>query len=160
MKRNSMSRNLLVVAPTMLICYLLVLGTSAVAQSCSNKTIKGDYGCSLNGSLIFWETQLPFVGVTMGHNDGEGNSTGVEHVVVNGNSFDSGWDTNTGTYTVNPDCTGKTMAFSPNSPDPIIGYFVVVDNGKQTYSVNGQHALSIVCTRVDKSTGRKGDIDQ
>jgi hypothetical protein len=121
----------------------------AVAQSCSNKTIKGDYGCSINGSLIFGVTELPFVGVTMGHNDGDGNSTGVEHVVVNGNSFNSGWDTNSGTYTVNPDCTGKTVAFSPNSPDPIITYFVVVDNGKQTYGVNGQHALSIVCTRVN-----------
>jgi hypothetical protein len=117
-------------------------------ESCSNKTIKGDYGCSIQGSLIFGTTQLPFVAATTTHYDGDGNLTGLEHAVVNGNSFDSGWDKNAGTYAVNPDCTGESVTSSPNSPDPIVNYFVVVHNGKQIYSVNGQHALSIMCTRV------------
>jgi hypothetical protein len=131
---------------------LVSLAPLAVAQSdnrCSNKTIKGDYGCSIHGSLIFGPTQLPFVAATIQHNDGNGNFKGLEHAVVDGNSFNSGWDADTGTYTVNPDCTGTSVGYSPNSPDPIINYFVVVDNGKQTYNVNGQHALSIVCTRIN-----------
>lgn len=141
---------------------LLISGAPAQAQSqnssnlvqsfgqgsCSNKTIKGNYGCSIQGSLIFGTTQLPFVAATTTRYDGDGNLTGLEHAVVNGNSFDSGWDKNAGTYAVNPDCTGESVTTSPNSQDPIINYFVVADNGKQIYSVNGQHALAIVCTRV------------
>lgn len=149
MKRNSTSRILQVITPMMIVCSVLVLGTSAAAQSCSNKSIKGNYGCSIHGSLIFGPTQLPFVAATTTLYDGDGNLTGLEHAVVNGTSFDSGWDKNAGTYTVNPDCTGKSVTNSPNSPDPIINFFVVVDNGKQIYSVNGEHALSIVCTRTN-----------
>jgi len=59
MRRNSMLRILVVVTPMMIICCLLALGMSAAAQSvrsesdngrCSNKTIKGDYGCSIHGA--------------------------------------------------------------------------------------------------------------
>jgi hypothetical protein len=85
----------------------------------------------------------------MEHNDGNGNITGVQHAVVGGNSSNDGWDAFTGTYTVNPDCTGKAMHYLPEDPDPVITYFVVVDNGKQTYDVNGSHAFSIVCTRTN-----------
>jgi len=149
MKRNLTSRILLAITPMMIICSVLVPGSSGVAESCSNKTIKGDYGCSINGSLIFGPTQLPFVAATTTHYDGEGNLTGLEHPVINGSSLDSGWDKNAGTYTVNPDCTAKSVTSSPNSQDSIINYFVVVDNGKQIYSVNGEHALSITCTRLN-----------
>jgi hypothetical protein len=119
-----------------------------VAQSdnrCSNKTVRGDCGCSIHNSPSSGRT----AGCAIQHNDGNGNFKGLEHAVVDGNSFNSGWDTDTGTYTVNPDCTGTSVGYSTNSPDPIINYFVVVDNGKQTYNVNGQHALSIVCTRIN-----------
>jgi hypothetical protein len=149
MKTSPLSRILPLASAMMLVCCMFVLGTSAVAQSCSNKTIKGSYGCSIHGSLIFGPTQLPFVAATTTLYDGDGNFTGLEHAVVNGTSFDSGWDKNGGTYIVNPDCTGKSVGSSPNSQDPIINYFVVADNGKQIYSVNGQHALSIICTRVN-----------
>ena len=64
---------------------LLISGAPAQAQSqnssnlfqsfgkgsCSNKTIKGDYGCSIQGSLIFGTTQLPFVAATTTRYDGE-----------------------------------------------------------------------------------------
>jgi hypothetical protein len=159
MKNNPLSGILPLASPMMLVCCIFALGTSAVAQSCSNKTIKGDYGCSIHGSLIFGTTQLPFVAATTTHYDGNGNLTGLEHAVVNGNSFDSGWDQNAGTYDVNPDCTGKSVTSSPNSQDPILNYFVVVDNGKQIYSVNGQHALSIVCTRVKDGHDGHDDHD-
>jgi hypothetical protein len=98
---------------------------------------------------IFGPTQLTFVAATTTLYHGDGNFTGLEHAVVNGISFDSGWDKNAGTYTVNPDCTGKSVGISPNSQDSIINYFVVVDNGKQIYSVNGEHGLSIICTRTN-----------
>ncbi|MGC1300546.1 MAG: hypothetical protein WA869_36420 [Alloacidobacterium sp.] len=162
MNNQRPSKVSLIAMPLVIACCLLASGAPAQAQwqnssnlfqsfgqgSCSNKTIKGDYGCSIQGSLILGTTQLPFVAATATHYDGDGNLTGLEHVVVNGSSFDSGWDKNAGTYAVNPDCTGESVTSSPNSQDPIINYFVVVDNGKQIYSVNGQHALSIMCTRV------------
>jgi hypothetical protein len=85
----------------------------------------------------------------MEHNDGNGNSTALEHVVINGQSFNDGWDANTKTYSVNPDCTGKSVAYSPNTPDPIVQFFVVVDNGKEIDFVNAQHALPAICKRVN-----------
>ena len=84
----------------------------------------------------------------MEHNDGNGNKTSLEHVVVNGISLNDGWDANTFTYTVNPNCTGKAVGNSPNSPDPIIQFFVVVDNGKEIDYVNAAHALPAICKRV------------
>lgn len=151
-----------IVATMLIVCCLLALSTTAVAQSslggsaiapkssgqCSNKTIKGNYGCYLQGLLIFGPTQLPFVGLTMEQNDGNGNKTSLEHVVVNGTSFNDGWDANTFTYNVNPNCTGKAVGYSPNSSDPIIQYFVVVDNGKEIDYVNAAHALPAICKRV------------
>jgi hypothetical protein len=163
MESKSVWKLSMMVSYTMVVCGLLAFSGSAVAQSsqtpggvsegnarCSNKTIKGDYGCSIHGSLIFGPTQLPFVLAGLEHNDGNGNTKGLEHAVVDGNSSNSGWDPNIATYTVNPDCTGKSLTYSPpDNPDPITNYFVVVDNGKQIYKVNGQHALSIVCTRTN-----------
>src|ERR1700758_1984068 len=150
MTNRLFSKVSMIATPAIVGCSLRMSGAPAQAEqgSCSNKTIKGNYGCSIEGSLIFGRAQLPFVAATTTHYDGDGNLKGLEHAVVNGTSFDSGWDKNTGTYTVNPDCTGESVTSSPNSQDPIINFFVVVDNGKQIYSVNGQHALAIVCTRV------------
>jgi hypothetical protein len=123
MKTKLCSRILMTATPMMILCGLLAFGTFAVAQSnntpdssqsgsgrCSNRTLSGPYGCSLQGALLNIPGLPPeatFAGVTTSHFDGKGNLTGKEHVVVNGTSFNPGWDTNSGTYSVNPDCRGQ-----------------------------------------------------
>jgi len=79
---------------------LLAIGATAVAQTvaagekggyrCSNRTLSGDYGCSVQGVLLNVPNLPPearFVAVTTSHFDGAGTVTGKEHAVINGMSF-------------------------------------------------------------------------
>ena len=146
---------------TLIVCGVLAFAATAVAQSksesgnggrCWNRTLSGNYGCSVQGVLLNVPGLPPeatFVAVTTSHFDGQGNVTGTEHAVVNGMSFNPGWDTNGGTYTVNPDCTGRATVITPNSPVPLDLYLVVVDNGKEVRQVLNSNALLTVCKRVN-----------
>ena len=85
----SISRILKGAIPTIIACASLAQGGSAMAQSamsdvregrCSNRTLSGDYGFTLEGILL--GPNLPIRGVVMQHYDGKGNITQVDHVVV------------------------------------------------------------------------------
>jgi hypothetical protein len=165
MKNNLLTRILMPATPMMILCGLLAFGTCAMAQShsapassapgnrhCSNRTLSGDYGCSVQGVLLNIPGLPPeatFVGVTTSHFDGKGNVTGTEHVVVNGLSFNPGWDSNSGTYAVEPNCTGTAVVNTPNSPVPLNLYFVIVDDGKEFRQVLNSDALVTVCKRIN-----------
>lgn len=157
MQRKSISRMSTV---TMIVCGLLASGASALAQSatpeshegsCSNRTLSGEYGCSIQGVLLNIPGLPPeatFVGVTTSTFDGKGNLTGTEHTVVNGSPSNPGFIANSGTYSVNPDCTGTAVVNTPNSPVPLNLYFVIVDDGKEFRQVLNSDALLSVCKRV------------
>jgi hypothetical protein len=163
MKTNLFSRIVMPTTP-MILCALLAFSAAAVAQSkstpastaagnghCSNRTLSGKYGCSVQGVLLNIPGLPPeatFVGVTTSDFDGKGNLTGTEHVVVNGTSFNPGWDANSGTYSVNPDCTGTAVVNTPNSPVPLDLYFVILDDGKEFRQVLNTDALVTVCRRI------------
>ena len=161
MKTNLSSRFWMSATPVVL-CALIAFGGSAVAQSnstsahssdgqCSNRTLHGAYGCSVQGVLLNVPGLPPeatFVAVTTSHFDGKGNLTGTEHAVVNGTSFNPGFDTNSGTYSVNPDCTGTAVVNTPNRPVPLNLTFVIVDDGKEFRQVLNSDALLTVCKRI------------
>lgn len=68
---------------------------------CSNKTLKGTYSYSVQGNSTENGGQKPFAEAGMESYDGRGN--------IKGNGSDSDNPTNSsfsGTYTINPDCTG------------------------------------------------------
>jgi hypothetical protein len=160
MTSKSTSRIVMIAISITIVCGLLASGVSAMAQSatadtheghCSNRTLSGEYGCSVQGFLLNvpgLPPQATFVGVTTSKFDGKGNLTGTEHVVVNGMSFNPGFDANSGTYSVNPDCTGTAIVNTPNSPVPLNLYFVIVDNGKEFREVLNTDALLNVCKKV------------
>jgi hypothetical protein len=160
MTTTSISRILRTTFPIIIACGLLASGASAMAQSaaaesheghCSNRTLSGEYGCSTQGVLLNVPGLPPeatFVGVTTSTFDGKGNLTGTEHVVVNGAPFNPGFTANSGTYSVNPDCTGPAMVSTPNSPVPLNLFFVIVDDGKEFREVLNTDALLSVCKRV------------
>jgi hypothetical protein len=163
MKNNLISKIFVSAIHTTILCCLLASGVSAVAQSdnrepdhgrCSNRTLNGDYACSTQGFLLNVPIpgvppQATFVGVTMNHYDGQGNVSWLEHVVFNGSPFNPGWALASGTYTVNPDCTGTAVVTTPNSPVPLNLYFVIADNGKEFREVLNTDALLTVCKRVN-----------
>jgi len=124
---------------------------SAIRGHCSNRTLSGDYGCSVQGFLLNvpgLPPQATFVAVTTSHFDGNGTVTGKEHAVVNGMSFSPGFDTNEGTYSVDPDCTGRATVNTPNSPVPLDLFLVIDDNGKEFRQVLNANALVTVCRRM------------
>jgi hypothetical protein len=150
MRRKLFARLMLTVTP-MIVCCLLTSGASAAAQSdvrsCSNHTLFGDYGFVLEGTIL--GPGLTLRGVVMQHYDGKGNLTQVDHVVTNGFPPPQEWTPGTGTYTVNPDCTGVAVINVPGNPNsPINLHFVVVRQGKVIHQVVDANAVTAVGTRV------------
>ena len=144
MKNMSFSRT---VIPMMVVCLVLALGGSAVGQGpgtrpCSNRTLFGDFGTLIEGTLL--APNWPLRTVAMLHFDGRGNMTSVDHVVLNGMPPEEEWRPNSGTYIVNPDCTASAV-FS----GPIPVHFVVVKNGKEFRGVVDGNAITLHGSRVN-----------
>ncbi len=149
----------------MIICGRLVAASSARVDQqreasrddegtkvCTNTTLLGAYGSAVEGVLLNLPGLPPeaqFRAVVMTHYDGEGNFTQVEHTVVNGITLEAGWTPGSGTYTVNPNCTGTAVGNPPNSPFPLNLAFVVVRQGKEIHSVLDANALATVSIRVE-----------
>ena len=158
MEWKSISRISMVVVPVVIVCGLLVavssIGPTARADNedkmvCTDRTIQGDYGGQIEGTVL--GPNLPFRGVVRSHNDGEGHFTQVDHIVFNGIPPAVEWAPGTGTYTVNPDCTGSSVINSSSSPGaPITTHFVVVNHGKQTLGVVDGNAVTFVSNKIDK----------
>jgi hypothetical protein len=156
MQRRSMSRILSLAIPLAIACVMLASGVSAQADSgdknCSNRTLNGNYGGRSEGSLLPAPgVSLPFRALTMTHFDGRGNLTWVEHTVINGTLLGSDWSTTaSGTYAVNPDCTGTATIDTPNSPVPLVLGLVIVRNGNEVDTVLDSNAIISVFVRVDQ----------
>ena len=143
MKSKLISKILMVATPLVIVCGLLAFGASARSdssdsegRSCSNQTLRGDYGFSIEGLVLPAPgVALPLRGVSMAHFDGQGNFTQVDHVVVNGNPPALDWTPSVGTYTVNSDCTGTARVDFPSSGNFLNLRLVVVRNGKEIHDV-------------------------
>jgi len=147
----------------LVVCFMFALGSSVLAQSasrndggrpCSNKTLSGDYGAQIEGTEYIPNDPNPPIKVdlrtvSMGHYDGAGNVTFRDHVVVDGNPPEEEWREASGTYSVNPDCTGSfSVDTAPGFP-PIVVYFVVVKHGKEIRGVTNGSAITYSAHRVN-----------
>jgi hypothetical protein len=158
MKQSSTRNNRLVVARVLTLCITLASVSLAVAQSnysaqngghkeCSNRTIAGNYGVQIEGTIL--GPNLTLRTLVMERFDGAGNFTSVDHVVLGGQPPAEEWRPTTGTYSVNPDCTGSaSVDVSPGNP-PLNYHFVVVDRGRQIFLVVDGGAIRGVGHRVD-----------
>jgi hypothetical protein len=142
---------------------LLPLGALAQDQrQCSNATLKGRYGTIISGVRSFGGVTENFVGISLRNFDGNGNFieesvsfhgaiTGVQTGTVPqppGTFFSI--PIPSGTYHVNPDCTGTSTLFPPQNLPPgveipnIVSNFVIVDNGKEIREIVISPAPNIV----------------
>jgi hypothetical protein len=141
--------------PLMIVGGLLASSVQAGAQSpnatgCSNRILSGNYGFSIEGEILAGAVTLPLRGVAMTHFDGNGNLTQVDHVLVNGAPPPSEWTPGSGTYTVNPNCTGTAQINIPGNPlSPLNLHFVVVRQGREIHTVVEANAVSSVGIKVD-----------
>jgi hypothetical protein len=154
---NSTSRILTTLTLALILSSLLAFGPSALAQSakaqsldgrCSNRTLSGDYGFALEGTIV--GPGLSLRGVVLQHYDGKGNLTQVDHIVTGGFPPPFEWTPGSGTYSVNPNCTGVAVINIPGNPDsPVNLHFVIVKHGKQIHQVVDANAVMAVGTKID-----------
>jgi len=94
---------------TISLAVLVGIAPSAQARPCSMQGVAGNYGFTLTGVVILPTSPVPLAAVGRAKLDETGNASGTESRSVGGGFAD---ETFTGTYTVNPDCTGTaTLAF-------------------------------------------------
>lgn len=143
---------------TAALSFLLFLSAApAFAQlptTCSNAMLNGDYAFTINGKIIppVPPGQTAFVaqqGVAMTHYDGVGHLRQVDFVMSNGNpainpttalNTSTGFRTNeSGTYKVNPDCTGSLTINTYTNLDKLAATiqvkFVLAKSGKEIREV-------------------------
>ena len=107
---------------------------SAHASACSNASIRGTYATTIRGQILLPNgASVLLTGVAMTTYDGFGNFTQVDAVADNGN-LQPGWRPGSGTYSVNPDCTGTQTIVIPGMPDLHL-QFVVSQSGNTIRSV-------------------------
>lgn len=99
------------------------------AEHCTAATAKGHYGFTFSGFVQDANgNNLPFAGTGLIVNDGEGNTAGTVNASTNG-SFQT--FPYTGTYVVNPDCSGSVTSTNGNANFSV----VVVHGGKEILGV-------------------------
>jgi hypothetical protein len=92
---------------------ILFIGGNAGA-ACSDQTVKGTYAFTC--TALPTQGSVPGLSVTqLGQLvlDGAGNATGVLIVTLNGNVVEGPFAPITGSYSINPGCTGSTSFTSP-----------------------------------------------
>jgi hypothetical protein len=136
MKRTNIANTLTIAVAT-----AFALGIAPTAQAadkgCSNATLKGTFAYTNTGFVTAPPPEAgPFAGVGTQTFDGNGGTTATAMVSQNGNIFAA---TITGTYTVNPDCTGTfTLLVSPAGIPPFTNhvFFVIDDSGAEFRAIN------------------------
>jgi hypothetical protein len=120
---------------------LAIFGLAAIgglhAQGCSSMTIAGPYAFTITGSILApGAVAGPVAGVALTTFDGFGNLVQVDHVTHNGVLPVEAWRPATGTYSVNPDCTGN-FTFTPQPTNPadagpaLTVFFVIAQGGAE-----------------------------
>jgi hypothetical protein len=130
----------------LLLLLILALAASSTltahASGCTNRTMKGAWVQNLQGLIFLPDgTSLALTGVTKTTYDGLGNLTALDASGVNGN-VPTGWRTGSGTYTVNPDCTGTETISFPGQAD-IHAQFVLAQSGNKLHYVNIDAGISL-----------------
>lgn len=127
---------------------LVIAGVQAQADDggCSNHTLHGDYAFRISGEVFTPTGIVNRDGVAMTHFDGNGGLTQVDWVMANGsvvpgptNSYGF-HDGETGSYTVNSDCTGNAQINFPIPPHGTSGavitlMFVIGDGGRTIHTI-------------------------
>lgn len=117
-----------------LLTLALAASSAVTAQaSCTNLTIKGSYAFTIHGQILTPNGPLLVDGIARTTFDGNGNLTQVDAVAVNGH-IPLVWRPGTGTYTVNPNCTG-TMTLVNQNQAPLHLAILVSHSGDLIHSV-------------------------
>jgi hypothetical protein len=115
---------------------VLFIASSASAQTCSNRSLKGTYGYTVTGSILTNQGPLvagQFAAVGRITFDGAGGVQTVRWLSDNGAIIPN--DPGSGTYSMNTDCTGSfNITVGPPGNVITLTLFIVLDD---TYELRG-----------------------
>ena len=137
MRRKFMKKWLCKGALVAMVTALALLGASrAQAGTCSNRSLHGNYGSTFTGQLGQAPAPLiPLEGLVLTHYDGKGSFSQADFAVFNGVPSSPGFvGGETGTYTINADCTGTATINFPDGRQLDLK-LVVVKGGRELFSV-------------------------
>ena len=124
--------------------------SGAASARCSNRTLRGQYGFSIEGTILAGTPNAFLVrGVSMTHYDGDGNLSQVDFTTRNGAPFSPDWRPGTGTYEINPDCTGTAQIIQSDGTPSVNLRLVVVDRGREVRATVVGNATNSIGKRVD-----------
>ena len=104
------------------------------ASACSNSTIRGSYAFTIHGTIFLPNgSTLLIDGIAKQTFDGNGNFTQVDAVATNG-MLTPGWRPGTGSYSVNPDCTG-TFTVTNGNQQPVHLQMIVAQSGNTIHNM-------------------------
>jgi hypothetical protein len=161
MRTKRVSKFMRIAVHMMIGCAVAAISSSAWAANdnsgdkdrekrCSNRSLDGRYGFTLEGLLGIPGNGIQIRGVILQEYDGNGHLTQVEHVVVDGAPPSEEWTPGSGTYTVNPDCTGTATITIPSSGSPpLVVFFVVTNHGRMVREVSNGNAIIATGEKVD-----------
>lgn len=117
---------------------------------CTDRTVRGDYGFSIDGTILAGTPNAFLLrGVAMTHFDGDGGLTQVDFTTRNGAPTTADWRGATGSYAINPDCTG-TAEIVPSDGSPALRLrLVVVDHGREIRTIVVGNASGSVGIRTN-----------
>ena len=114
----------------------------AERKECSVATLEGSFVRKDTGFVTAPPAIAgPLAGVSLVTFDGYGKFTSAGFSSLNGNVSES---TGTGTYTVNPDCTGTYTSVSSTGREGT-AFFVIADNGNEMHILPTNTGASITC---------------
>lgn len=147
----------------MMVCGAVAFGPLVRAQSdngfhdspgssvrCSNRTIRGDYGFSIDGTILAGTPNAFLLrGVAMTHFDGRGNLSQVDFTTRNGAPIGADWRPAFGTYDIEANCTGTAQIIPADGSPTLNLRLVVVDRGREIRTIVVGNATGSVGIRVD-----------
>jgi hypothetical protein len=141
---------LFTIAAAMTLVLAIAPTVQASDKGCSNNTLRGSYAQTGSGVVTAPADQAgPFANVGTLIFDGNGGLTGV--IVVNGSSAQA---TETGTYKVNPDCTGTyTVEIDPFGITSS-AFFAIDTNGDELEIIVTDPGSAITCVAKKLFPGR------
>jgi hypothetical protein len=122
--------------PLFLLALALIVSSPLIshASACSDSTLRGSYAFTIHGSIILPDGSTLLVdGLAKQTFDGNGNFTQVDAVAVGGN-LPPGWRPGSGTYSLNPDCTGSQTIVIPGNSDVHL-QLIVAQSGNTIHQV-------------------------
>jgi len=122
--------------PLLMLALVLAASSAVTAQAsvCSNSTIQGSFAFTVHRTIFLPNGATILIdGIGLAVFDGKGNVRQVDAVADNG-FLSPGWRPGTGTYSVNPDCTGTETIVVPGMGDLHL-QLIVAQGGNTIHSV-------------------------